>query len=286
VGDRRAHGPQLSRRQLFELGAGSIGIAAFLAACGDEEAQAPGRVGNAPEITDPPEGEVDDVVLLRTLTSLDHAIVAVYDELLDIEGLDEGTAELLGRFSEDHLGEAASLADLTTEAGGEPYECANPWLMDRTFQPVVDHIVGSTAEGNEIPPSDDPNRDALSTAIALESVSAATAQQYVERLVDPALRGAVVASGTEASRRAATAALRSNPPPDGYVSPALTEGAEIAADEQGFIPSYAISSTFGQITATPLVVGAVDEVGQRLSVNIDTPAENAYIYEGMSCPTS
>jgi hypothetical protein len=276
----------LSRRRLFEVGAGSIGVAAFLAACGGEEPPAPGRVGNAPDITEPPDTEVDDAVYLRTLTSLDHAIVAVYDELRDIEGLDENTAALLERFSEDHLAAAASLADLTTEAGGEPYECANPWLMERTMQPVIDHIVGSTAEGNEIPPSDDPNRDALSTAVALENVSASTAQQYVERLVDPAVRAAVIGAGTTASRRAATAALRSNPPPDGYVSPALTEGADVVADEQGFIPPYAISSRFGQITPAPLVVGAADDVGQRFSVNIDTPAENAYIYEGMTCPAS
>jgi hypothetical protein len=271
---------------LFELGGGSIGVAAFLAACGGEDPPAPGRVGNAPEITEPPESEVNDAVYLRTLTSLDHSIAAVYDELLDIEGLDESTVELLTRFSEDHRAAAAALADLTTEAGGEPYECVNPWLMERTLQPVVDHVVGSTAEGSEIPPSDDPNRDALSTAIALENVSASTAQQYVERLVDPASRAAVIGVGTTASRRAATAALRSNPPPGGYVSPALTEGADVAADEEGFIPPYAISTRFGQITPAPLVVGAADDAGQRFSINIDTPAENAYIYEGMACPTS
>jgi hypothetical protein len=286
VGTRRAFEYRVSRRRLFELGAGSVGFAALLAACGGDEPPAPGRVGNAPDITEPPEAEVDDLVYLRTLTSLDHSIATVYDELLDLEGLDASTAELLGRFSEDHLTAAQALAELTTEAGGEPYECPNPWLMERTLQPVIDHIVGSTAEGNEIPPSDDVNRDALSTAVALENVSASTAQQYVERLNDPALRAAVIGAGTTASRRAATAALRSNPPPDGYVSPALTEGAEVAADEQGFIPVYAISTRFGQITPAPLQVGAADDVGQRFTVSIDTPAENAYIYEGMTCPAA
>src|SRR5262245_36055707 len=92
----RAHRSQLSRRRLFELGAGSIGLASFLAACGGDEPPAPGRVGNAPDITEPPDSEVNDVVFLRTLTSLDHSIAAVYDELLDIEGLDDSTAELLG----------------------------------------------------------------------------------------------------------------------------------------------------------------------------------------------
>jgi hypothetical protein len=284
MAEQRVFDGQLSRRRLFEVVAGSIGLAALVAACGGDDPPAPGRVGNAPEATEPPEGEVDDVVYLRTLTSLDHSIVAVYDALLDIEGgLDEDVAELLGRFSDDHLAAAESLAELTTGAGGEPYECANPWLMDRTLQPVVDHIIGASGDGTEIPPSDDANRDALATAYALETVAAATAQQYVERITDAALRTEVIRGGTAASRRAATSALRSNPPPDGYVSPALS-GSEVAPDEEGFIPPYAIASRFGQITAVPLQVGAVDEVGQRFSTTIDTPAENAYLYEGMSCP--
>jgi hypothetical protein len=280
---RRDLGGQLSRRRLFEVGAGSIGLAALIAACGGDDPPAPGRVGNAPEATELPEGEVDDVVLLRTLMSLDHSIVTVYDALLDVEGLDEGVAELLGRLSEDHLADAASFAALITEAGGEPYACANGWLMDRTFQPIVDHVVGTSGDGAEIPPSDDPSRDALATANALETVATATAQQYVERISDPALRAEVIRAGTAAGRRAATSALRSNPPPAGYVSPALT-GGEVVPDEQGFVPAYAISSRFGQITSVPLTVGAVDEVGQRFATTIDTPAENAYIYEGMSCP--
>ena len=78
-------------------------------------------------------------------------------------------------------------AELTTAAGGEPYECPNSWLMERTLQPVLDHIVGATVDDVEIPPTDDADRDALATADALETIAAATAQQYVERLADPAL---------------------------------------------------------------------------------------------------
>ena len=93
--------------------------------------------------------------------------------------------------------------------------------MERTLQPLVDHITGATVDDEEIPPTDDPTRDALTTADALETIAAATAQQYVERLSDGALRVEVIRAGAAASRRAATAALRANPPPDGYVSPAL-----------------------------------------------------------------
>ena len=51
------------------------------------------------------------MVYLRTLTSLEHSIVAVYDELPALDGLDEETASLLARLTEDHLATAASLAD-------------------------------------------------------------------------------------------------------------------------------------------------------------------------------
>ena len=156
--------------------------------------------------------------------------------------------------------------------------------MRRTLQPVLDHILGGTVDGVDIPPTDDADRDSLATADALETIAAATAQQYLERLTDPALRAEVIAAGTSASRRAATSALRANPPPAGYVSPALTEGDEVTADEQGFMPQFAVPSRFGQLTPVTLVVGARDDAGQRFSITIETPAENAYVYDGQSCP--
>ena len=277
-------GGAVSRRRLFGVGASTVGLAAVLAACGNDEPPAPGRVGNAPEETDLPEDEVNDVVLLRTLTSLEHSIVAVYAALADIDGLDEGVVSLLGRFSEDHEATAASFAELTSAAGGEPYECPNSWLMRRTLQPVLDHIVGATVDDVEIPPTDDADRDSLATADALETIAAATAQQYLERLTDAALRAEVIASGTAASRRASTSALRANPPPEGYVSPALTGGEPAAADEEGFMPQFAVPSRFGQLTPVTLMVGAEDDAGQRFSINIETPAENAYVYDGQTCP--
>ena len=215
MGDGPPDDVVLSRRRLFGLGVSTVGLTAVLAACGSEEPPAPGRVGNAPEITDLPEGEVDDIVLLRTLTSLEHSIVTVYAALADIDGLDAGVSELLGRFSDDHVATAATFAELTSAAGGEPYECPNSWLMDRTLDPLLDHILGATVDDEEIPATDDADRDSLATVNALETIAAATAQQYLERLADPMLRVEVITAGTSSSRRAATSALRANPPPDG-----------------------------------------------------------------------
>ena len=275
----------LSRRRLFELSASSVAAAVVLAACGDDaEEPAPGRVGNAPDLTEPSDEDVNDVVYLRTLTSLEYSILAVYEELAAIEGLDEETAALLDRLTEDHVATADAFAALTTDAGGEPYECASAWLMDRTLQPVVDHIVGGTVDDAEIPPSDDPTRDTLATADALETIAAATAQLYLERLTDPALRAEFIRAGTAASRRAAVTALRANPPPEGYVSPVLTTGEDVGTNEAGFMPQFAVPARFGQLTPIALQVGAADENGVRFSINIETPAENAYAYESMTCP--
>jgi hypothetical protein len=283
VHDRPAAGTAMSRRHLFGVGATSVGLMAVLAACGDDEEPAPGRVGLAPAEPELSAEEVNDVVYLRTLTSLEHSIVTVYDALLDIDGLGEDVATLLERLSAEHVAAAEEFASLTSQAGGEPYECANVWLMARTLQPLLDHIVGTTDGDVEIPPTDDADRDALTTAGALETIDAATGQLYVERLFDHDLRAAVITAGTAASRRAATTALRSNPPPDGYLSPAL-EGAEVPPDEEGLIPQFAITSRFGQLTPVEVQVGAADENGQRFSVSIQTPAENAYVYEGATCP--
>ena len=94
---------------------------------------------------------------------------------------------------------------------------------------------------------------------------------------------AVIGIGASASRRAATAALHANPPPEGYVSPALTDNAEVPADEEGFAPQFAITSRFGQLTPVTLQVGARDELGQRFATSLETPADNAYVYHGQTC---
>ena len=99
---RQPESAGLSRRRLFELSAASVGVTALLAACGSDEAPAPGRVGNAPDVTELPDEEVNDVVYLRTLTSLEYSIAEVYTTLADLDGVDDGVVELLGRFTDDH----------------------------------------------------------------------------------------------------------------------------------------------------------------------------------------
>jgi hypothetical protein len=280
-----ASGRPISRRHLFAVGGATVGIAAFLAACANDEDPAPGRVGEAPEPTDPPRVTLTDAVFLRTLQSLEHTIVDVYAELASLDGIDDATSALLSRFTDDHVANATALTDLITEAGGEPYECANPWLMDRQLQPALDNVVGKPAAGSTaaIAPTDDANRDTLAMLNGLETLAQATYQQMVEKLSTPARRAAVIQFGAQAARHAAVAAIVAGGDEQRFVSPVLL-GDEVTADENGFTPVFAIPSRFGQLVPIEVTVGALNDLDQRFTAQFETPADNAYVYEGQACP--
>ena len=229
----------------------SVGRSPRARRCGKRRRAGPGTGRQRPpDITELPTSEVNDVVYLRTpdvdtrsspcTTSSRHRRAR------------RGTASrLLGRFSEDHQRPPTRFAELTTDAGGEPYECPNSWLMDGRAT-GHDHIVGSTADGIEIPPTDDPDRDSLATARALETIAAATtAQQYVERLTDPALRAEIIAADARRAGGRRRRPLRQPRRPKGYVSPALTDGEEVGTDEQGFDPTFAIPPASGSSRRSP-----------------------------------
>jgi hypothetical protein len=63
---------------------------------------------------------------------------------------------------------------------------------------------------------------------------------------------------------------------DGYVSPAINGGEVPAVD--GIPEQFAITSRFGSTAQFELTVGPADENGVRTSFLLNTPAENAYIY--------
>ena len=73
-------------------------------------------------------------------------------------------------------------------------------------------------------------------------------------------------------------ALAVNPDP---VSPEVT-GGEAPGGE--FPTPYAIPSTFGQLTGITLVVGSPQGEDQtRTTANLQTPAENTFVYNGDTC---
>jgi hypothetical protein len=285
---------RLSRRRLFELGGTGALLAAVLAACGGDDGAGPGRVGFAPAASELPEPDVDDAVYLRTLSSLEQSILAIYARLQSDAGIDGPAAEALARFADDHESAAATLARLTADAGGEAYECPNPWYEERFFGPTLDRILGNDEAMPPVPPSDDSARDALAFAYALESLSVSSYLRFVELVSPPAVRAQLARLGAAAARRAATTALYHHGGSEGYVSPDLlalnpaTEGTDVDAPadttgEAAITPLYALTARFAQLGAASLQVGAVDDAGLRYTTAFETPAENAFIYLSLTC---
>ena len=62
-----------------------------------------------------------------------------------------------------------------------------------------------------------------------------------------------------------------------YISPTLL-GDDVARDERGGIPYYAIASTFGETAQIDLIAGPGDENGVRPSFALQTPAANSFVY--------
>lgn len=271
-------GTPLSRRRLFVLGGSSAALAALLAACGNDVAPAPGQLGQRPVATDLPALEPDESMYLRTLASVEHSIAAVYAELGAV-GLTGADAAALARFTDDHLAAAARFNELAVAAGGAPIECGNAWYDERFLGPLVDHVLGDADASPEIPPSDDPVRDARNLMVGLESFEAASIHQLIHFVT---ARAEVAALAVTASRRAATAALLANPGPAGYLSPVLS-GEAAPLDSDGVPMAYVITGPFGQLLPVAVLVGAADENGSRFDAALATPADNAFVGPDASC---
>jgi hypothetical protein len=262
-------GERIDRRHVFRIGGISVSLAALVAACGDDRTgdTSPGRVGYAPPITDPPDYSVDDAVLLRTASSLEYTILYVYEQLVAVvDGLDPAIQDLLARVKADHEDIVQTLADLTEEAGGEPWECTNPWMMDRVVEPALELIATS----------DDPTRDAFNFAVALENLAASTHQVYAVELSEADLRIPSLEIATLESRQAAAMVIAARGP-EGYISPAVI-GEGVPTDEAGIPEQYAITDRFGSVAQTEVTLGPPDENGVRESFTLQTPAENSYVY--------
>jgi hypothetical protein len=265
--DRSLPDARVDRRQAFKIGGLTVSFAAIVAACGTTTGnETPGRVGYAPPITDPPDYDVDDAVLLRTASSLEETIISVYGRLVDSGSLSAPTQALTERLIDNHQEVADQMAALTDAEGGVPWECTNPWLDDRLIEPVFQAI--------EI--SDNPERDALYFAVALENLAASTHQVNSVELSSPEAKVASLEAATQASRQsAALVALARGP--EGYISPEVI-GEGVPTDAEGVPYQYSITSRFGSVGQAELTVGPPDENGVRESFTLQTPAENSFVY--------
>jgi hypothetical protein len=224
----------------------------------------------ADESEELPTAEVNDTVLLRTAQSLEYTALAVYEAAGATGALTSGQTTLAERFVADHTGHAAAVGSLIDELGGDQFTCPNPFIMERAVTPILGALDGT----------DDLNRDLLNIAHAFEALAGASYQALVTALTDPKLRSEAMRIGADENRHAAALAAAVNP--DGLISPVLS-GGQAEKDSNGFPLLYAIPATFGQLTAVELVVGAEDTEGARYSTLLQTPAENAFVYEYESC---
>lgn len=259
---------RLGRRDALRIGGLSVSLAAIVAACGDDRTGStdPGRVGDAPQITSPPDYPVDDAVLLRTLSSLEQSTLTVYGSILDLGILDAAGTALVELLVENHTALDAEMGELTVAAGGEAWPCGNPWFEDRYLVPIVEAIKGS----------DNPERDIYNVAVSMENLGAATYQQFSTMLSQPDQRQASVAAAAQDSRHSAVLVVAVQGP-EGYVSPALA-GLEVETDADGVPLQYAIPWQFGSVAQFELIVGAPNEEGTREDFVFQTPSLNSYIY--------
>lgn len=272
--------PRMGRRQLLQTGGLTLSLGALLAACAKGEEGEPGRVGYAPAATPLPNVVVDDAVRLRTATSIEHTIVAVYAKLTELGALEADDQAFLDKLSAQHEKTAADVARLTKDAGGEPYECANTWYMERVVPPIFTNIAGD--KDAEIAASDDPARDTIAVVNAMESMAAAMYQGMVESLTEPKLRAEVITFATRSARHAAATVIRATEAPAGYFNPELLgEAAPVA--ENGLFPLFALPTRFGSLAPTSLIIGAATEAGTRFTTPIETPADNSFVYAGQTC---
>jgi hypothetical protein len=260
---------RVGRRQALRIGGLSVSLAALVAACGDNRDgdTAPGRVGNADPILPLPDYDVNNVVLLRTASSLELTAVAVYETAKGLGVLEGSTADLVDRIQANHQATADKMAELTEAAGGTAWTDTNPWIMERAIVPIVETIAMS----------DDMARDVINLAITLENLAASTHQSLTSILTEPEQRLATANAATEESRHSAALVLKAFGTSNRF-SPALVDE-EVNRTLENTLAMYAINSAFGSLAQKELIIGEADESGSRTTFLLATPAANSFIYE-------
>src|SRR3954449_5345680 len=302
------------RRDIFRIGGFTVAAAAVISACGEHDRGQIGRVGEVPTTVPLPDVNVNNNTLLRTASSVEHSIISVYSQVVgNSDLLDPKYNDLVKRYMDDHQAHAELFEGLTTKAGGTAWTCTNPKIDDTIINPVMTRITKgapATQSVKEVPPSDDPRRDILNFAHGLESLAGASYQSFVVQLSDPSLRSDTMSVGAREARHAALLAININPdrpaglvnfndavnaqpasPPTTTIAPSTTVQ-DIATPSGGTegeppppqteIPTVtAIPGQFGSLGAIQIVVGAGDENGTRLKVNLETPSLNSFVFEFM-----
>ena len=190
----------LARRRFLALGGLTVATVAIIAACGKDEPEDNVPSAGAPTpTTGLAERHIDDIVLLRTASSLERSMVSAYDQLLPL--LSDAPQAAFTLFRDQHVAHAASFDLLTEQEGGSAFGDPNPALQADLIEPTLAVIAGQT----------DPEQQAANAVVfahSLENVAAATFQAFVPTLTKPHLRSATAGVGTvEAEHSAVLAGL-------------------------------------------------------------------------------
>jgi hypothetical protein len=264
----------IGRRALLRRSGMVLGLGAFLSACAKDFGgdTSPGRVGLADAAAPLPDGTIDDLVVLRTMQSLEHAVVAALETMAAAGLYTEAQTTYINRFIADHVAASDMLGAAIEEAGSDPYACPNEWFMDRFVIPVYTAVAAS----------DDVPRDTRSATHAFETMLAHSYQHMVMLLARPSYRSMIMRLGSSASRRSALLSALWTAPEYGYLGTLLSDEAP-DTDAAGFPIYYALPATYGLVSQIPVVVGKPDEEGSRYQTSFQTPAENTFVYDYMSC---
>ena len=199
--------PSPGRRHLFKLGGATILGAAVLAACGDsnDDVAQTGTTAGGGSATTATSGSGSgssntDLVLLRTASSLEVLAVDTYDAAI-ASGLvtTSAIADAAILFRDQHDEHAQQLQSATTDAGGDPYTEANPFLKAEVVDPA---LAGLKTE-----------MDVVAFALVLETAAAETYAFAAGALSTPAFRQAIMAiGGVEARHMAVLRSVLSQAP--------------------------------------------------------------------------
>jgi hypothetical protein len=249
--DRDSRRSVLTRRAAL-TGVATIGAGALLAACGESGPEGLARIGEAPTTTALSAGHVTDEVLLRTATALEYTVIDAYERLIKSGHLSGVAAALVEGFGEDHLGHAQALRAAT----------ASPvtGLSARITSLYVDPAIAL------IEASDQKDVDAMTLAVALETLAASTYQSFTALLSEPALRAEAMRIGAHESRHASGLVV-------------ATGGlASVLPSAEGDASMAAIPSAFGSLSSLEVNLGPPSETGSRESLILETPSLNSLEY--------
>jgi hypothetical protein len=262
----------ISRRRLLTAGGCCVATAALIAACGPDlpKGQVP-QAGLAPTTTALPEQVVNNAVLLRTASSLEHSLVNAYTKLLATSGLKAEATALGQLFQSQHQEHAAYFEGLTSDAGGQPFTSSNSAFDANVIEPGLVLIQKSGNNSNDI----------IMFLYSIETAAAGTYQSFIPTFSTPNFRSSIMTvGGIEARHSAVFAKLVPDatlaPPIPGAPVPPTTTTTTIKGPTTTAPnpppPIYVVPGPFGQLTATPIIIG-------HTAYSVDILGPNSFEYE-------